>query len=191
MRFEVEQKFRATASEQVSLRLTSMGAGPGPPASQEDEYFAHPSRDFASTNEVLRLRRVGDSNAVTYKGPKRAGPTKTREEIEIAFADGPDALAGARRLFEALGFRSVFTVRKTRTPYHLQSNGRPLEVALDAVAGLGTFVEVEAIANGEGDLPSAQKAVTELAAALGLSEVEPRSYLRMALEQRAAQRAVD
>jgi adenylate cyclase class 2 len=186
MRFEVEQKFRAGSLDQVTERLARMGASPGQPLEQEDSYLGHPCRDFAQTNEALRIRRVGGANAITYKGPKREGPTKTREEIEVPFADGPDALDGLRRVFEALGFRPVFVVRKVRTPYHLTEQGRPIEVALDVVEGLGSFVEVETIADGEDDLPAAQRAVTDLARSLGLSNLEPRSYLRMALEHRAA-----
>lgn len=184
MRFEVEQKFRTDGHEAVAAALAGMGAAPGAPLDQEDGYMNHPGRDFAVTNEAFRIRRVGGSNAVTYKGPKRGGPTKTREEIEVGFADGPEAFADLRRLFENLGFRPVAVVRKTRTPYHLTTAGRPVEVVLDAAEGLGTFVEVEAIADGEADLAEAQRVVVELAAALGLTDHEPRSYLRIAMESR-------
>jgi adenylate cyclase class 2 len=186
MWFEVEQKFHAGSHDEVAARLAALRATAGPEVGQEDAYLGHPSRDFAATNEAFRIRRVGDANAITYKGPKRQGPTKTREELEVPFADGPEALEMMRRLFEVLGFRPVHVVRKRRTPYRLTARGRPVEVALDDVEGLGTFVEVETIADGEDDLPEAQGAVTELAAALGLTEVEPRSYLRMALERRDA-----
>jgi adenylate cyclase class 2 len=163
-----------------------MGAETGREVEQEDCYLSHPARDFARTNEALRLRRVGEANAITYKGPRREGPTKTREEVEVPYQDGPEGIARMRRLFDALGFRPVHVVRKVRTPYHLVVDGRPVEVALDVVDGVGTFVEVETIADGEPDLPAAQGVVTRLAAALGLTEVEPRSYLRMALERQAA-----
>ncbi len=184
MRFEVEQKYRTDGHEAVAAALAAMGATPGPAVDQEDGYMNHPGRDFAATHEAFRIRRVGGSNAVTYKGPKRGGPTKTREEIEVGFADGPEALADLRRLFENLGFRPVAVVRKTRTPYRLTAEGRPVEVVLDVAEGLGTFVEVESIAEDEADLPEAQRVVVGLAAALGLTEHEPRSYLRMALERR-------
>ncbi len=181
--FEVEQKFRTDGHAEIAAQLVALGAAAGVPVAQEDSYLAHPSRDFAQTNEALRLRRVGVLNAITYKGPKRPGPTKTREEVEIACAEGPAALSDLKRLFEALGFRPVFVVKKTRTPYHLKRDGRPIEVVLDDVEGLGTFVEVETIAADEADLAAAQNAVTLLAERLGLRTVEPRSYLRMLLER--------
>jgi adenylate cyclase class 2 len=185
MGFEVEQKFRTDGHAEVAARLNAMGAAAGPRIDQEDAYWNHPARDFATTNEALRLRRVGAGNAITYKGPKHAGPTKTREEIEIPYREGPEGLEQMSRLFEALGFRPVALVRKHRTPYTLTYEGREVEVVLDVAEDIGTFVEVEAIAEGEADLPEAQRVVMSLAAALGLTDVEPRSYLRMALEHRA------
>ena len=164
-----------------SVGLRAIGAEAGHEVEQEDVYLAHPSRDFAETNEALRLRRDGASNRVTYKGPKRGGPTKTREEIEIAFADGTDAMGQMTRLFGLLGFRPVATVRKARRSFHLERGGRAVDVTLDRAEGLGDFAEVETLA-GPDDLAGAQAAVQAMAKELGLVEVEPRSYLRMHLE---------
>ena len=59
---------------------------------------------------------------------------------------------------------------------------RKVEVALDRAEGLGDFVEIESLGATEADLPAAQAAVLAVASQLGLTEVEPRSYLRMTLE---------
>ncbi len=134
------------------------------------------------TNEAFRLRRIGNENRVTYKGPRRSGPTKTREEIEIALADGDAAFADVERLFGVLGFRAVATIRKSRESYHITKDGVSLEVALDRAEGLGDFAEIEAIAASEGELAGAQSAVLALANQLELTAVEPRSYLRIFLE---------
>src|SRR3954465_2069641 len=126
MRFEVEIKFRVADHGALAERLAALGAVAGPLISQEDTYFAHPARDFAQTNEALRLRRQDRENRITYKGPKREGPTKTREKIEVPIAEGPEALGQMTRLFETLGFRPVATIRKARTPYHLSHRGRAM-----------------------------------------------------------------
>jgi adenylate cyclase class 2 len=186
MSYEIEQKFRVDGHDTIVALLAKMAAGPDPKEDQEDVYLRHPARDLATSGEALRLRRVGDHNAITYKGPKRRAPTKTREEIEISYASGSKALEEMRRLFETLGFRPVAVVRKVRTPYHLEFERRAFEVVLDVVEGLGTFVEVETIADHEDELPEAQQAVLNLSTALGLKENEPRSYLRLILENRAA-----
>ncbi len=184
MSFEVEVKYRTSDRATLVERLKALGAVPAGAVPQADAYLNHPARDFAQTNEALRVRRVGDFNHVTYKGPKRAGPTKTREEIEIPCGEGEDAYAKVVRLFESLDFRPIAVIRKWRHPFHLTYQGRAMEVVLDMAEGLGEFAEVEAIARDESDLPAAQDAVLNLARELGLTEVEPRSYLRMALEMK-------
>jgi adenylate cyclase class 2 len=186
MGFEVEMKFRAAGGDAIAQRLEGLGAIPGQSVAQEDAYFNHPVRDFAQTNEALRLRRQGDENRITYKGPRHAGPTKTREEIEIPIGEGRESFEDLTRLFEKLGFRPVATVRKSRRPFHIRYQGRDMEVAIDDAEGLGRFVEVEALAKDERDLAAAQQAVLGLAGVLGLSEAEPRSYLGMALERAGA-----
>jgi adenylate cyclase class 2 len=183
MSFEVEVKFRTDRHDDLARRLGALGGEPAPRVAQEDAYLSHPARDFARTNEALRLRRVGQDNRITYKGPRLVGPTKTREEIELRFAAGADAFDELLRLFTNLGFRPVAVIRKMRQSYHLTYQGREMEVALDEAEGLGTFAEVEAFAATEDDLPEAQAAVLELARELGLTAVEPRSYLSMALER--------
>lgn len=184
MSFEVEVKYRSVDHDHLVQRLLQMGATPSDVVDQEDTYLGHPARDFALTNEAFRIRRLGDENRITYKGPRRSGPTKTREEIEIPFAPGQESSTSLLRLFESLGFRPVATIRKRRRSFHATVQGREMEVVLDEAEGLGTFAEIEVLANREADLPAAQQAVLALAEDLGLTEVEPRSYLRMFLEQR-------
>jgi len=185
MRFEVENKYRSSAQHQVLDLLLERGAVEEAEVTHEDIYLKHPSRDFAQTNEALRIRRVGSSNHLTYKGPKRAGPTKTREEIELTFEEGDPAFAQLLQLFKNLGFSEVAVVRKTRRCFRISSANHHLNISLDSAAELGDFVEVEAIAQDESDLPSAQALVIETANWLGLTQLEPRSYLRMLLELRA------
>jgi adenylate cyclase, class 2 len=188
MSFEVDVKYRVDNHGQETRKLLEMMAVAGGTVDQEDTYLSHPARDFAVTNEAFRIRRLGDENRITYKGPRRSGPTKTREEIEIPFQAGKEPFEKLHQLFENLGFRSVATIRKRRETFWMTFQGIALEIALDLAKGLGEFVEIEAFAAGEADLNRAQSAVLALAAELGLTEVEPRSYLRMVLEaQQAAQ----
>ena len=183
MSFEVEMKFRVADPDELLRRVVALGATAEPSLEQEDAYLSHPARDFGQTNEALRIRRVGDWNAVTYKGPRQPGPTKTREEIEIPFLGEPGGYASMLRLFENLGFLPVAVVRKVRRPFHLNVGERLIEVVIDEVEGSGTFAEVETIAGTEAELSEAQAAVLDVAGRLGLSEVEPRSYLSMLLER--------
>jgi adenylate cyclase class 2 len=170
-------------------RLSERGAARCAEIDQEDTYLSHPARDFAVTNEAFRIRRSGIENLVTYKGPRQSGPTKTREEIEIRFADGEEANRQLLHLFENLGFRPIAMIRKRRTLFHLNVAGRDIAVAHDHAEGLGEFAEIETLAAAPADLPVAQAAVLLAGRELGLTEVESRSYLRMALDARFASRA--
>jgi adenylate cyclase, class 2 len=183
MGYEVEVKYRCSDLRNLADLLQRNGAIQAGRHEYADLYFAHPGRDYAATDEALRLRRVDDENRITYKGPKRPGPTKTREEIELPLGVGREAFDAFATLLDRLGFRAVALVPKSRREFHITHSGRPLTVALDDAGPLGTFAEVEALAVDDSDLAAAQAAVLGLAASLGLTEVELRSYLRMMLER--------
>lgn len=180
MSLEVEQKFRVADLAAVTSRLSARSLELGGIQTQRDEYFAHPDRDFARTDEALRIRSCDDANRVTYKGPKQSAQTKARREIEVAIASGETGRGQFRELLLALGFRPVRTVEKQRRTAHLQWQGLDVEVAVDHVVGLGDFVELEVVSTSD-DLAAAERAVLSLAESLELSEVERRSYLQMLL----------
>ena len=130
MAIEVEQKFRVADVTALERRLTSLGTERGATESQVDSYFAHPQRDFAQTDEALRLRRVGQRNYVTYKGPKLDTTTKTRHEIELELPRGEGAARDAAKLFELLSFQRVTDVCKQRVHYSLSWEGRQIVIRL-------------------------------------------------------------
>ncbi len=180
MRYEVEQKFPVPDMAVVEKRLAELGVAVARWQLEVDLYFAHPAKDFARTDEALRIRRIGEANYVTYKGPKIDRTTKTREEIELSLPGGPQGCADGRRLLEALGFRPVAEVRKRRRKAKIACQGRTVEASLDEVDSLGTFVELELIASAD-DVESAKETILQLASSLGLAGSERRSYLELLL----------
>jgi adenylate cyclase class 2 len=181
MQFEVERKYRIANEASLEARLAELGGKPGETELQTDCYYAHPSRDFAATDEALRLRRAGAANRITYKGPKIGAEGKTRRELELELPPGDDVLADFGRLLEALGFRPVATVEKRRRKAHFDWQGQEVEASLDEVAGLGSYVELE-LSAGDDSLAQAEAALASLAATLPLGESERRSYLELLLE---------
>jgi adenylate cyclase class 2 len=182
MHYEVEQKFPVHDLAAIEARLVALGARPGASIQQLDRYFAHPCRDFAQTDEALRIRQVGPRCFVTYKGPKIDPTTKTRREIELPLSDAPEGVAQWTVLLEALGFKPVAEVRKSRQLAHLSWQGADVEIALDQVDGVGTFVEFELTADAQG-LERAKSQILSLAAELGLAGAERRSYLELLLSR--------
>ena len=180
---EVEMKYAAADFAAVERRLRDWGAREDPPRTDADHYFNAPDRDFAVTDEALRLRRIGERNFVTYKGPKRDAHTKTRTEVEVPLADGDTAAEDFGRLLVHLGYRPVAVVRKTRRAFRLDRGGFALEVTLDDVDGVGRFAELE-IQAPEEQLDAARQVVLQTAAELGLTQGERRSYLELLLATR-------
>jgi adenylate cyclase class 2 len=180
MHLEVEQKFRVASLAAIREQAAALGCQFDRSVDQADTYFSHPARNFAQTDEALRLRRVGEQNCITYKGPKIDRETKTRRELELPLPPGKEAFEQHAELLAALGFAKVATVEKRRQPGRLRWQAHEVEVALDDVANVGPFVEVE-IGTDEAGLSSAKAALLSLAAALGLAESERRSYLELLL----------
>jgi adenylate cyclase, class 2 len=180
---EVEMKFRLPDWTSVTAQLAEWGAVADPPRKDTDHYFNAPDRDFTQTDEAVRVRRVGVGNVLTYKGPKIDTATKTRTEIELRLADGPNPAADAVKFLSALGYRPVAVVSKTRTVFHVQRHGFKVQVCLDDVGAVGRFAEVEVMAE-PAELESAKQAVMTTAAELGLTDHERRSYLRLLLEKK-------
>jgi adenylate cyclase class 2 len=170
---EVEQKFRVHQFEPIEAELRALGATFHPAVDQCDEYFAHPSRDFAVTDEALRIRRVGPASWITYKGPKLDRTSKTRWECA----------AHCGELLQALGFRTVAQVHKHRRCAELVWQDLRVEVSLDQVRDLGRFVELEIVAD-HANFPAAKQSLASLAQRLGLADTERRSYLELLLEMR-------
>jgi adenylate cyclase class 2 len=179
---EIEQKFAHADFAAIERRLAEWQARPGEEHTEADHYFNAPDRDFARTDEAFRLRRIGEANYLTYKGPKRAGPVKVRTELEIPLRDGATAVEQFMQLLAHLGYRPVAVVRKHRRTYHLERGGFGLLVCLDEVEQLGRFAEVEVLAPEE-QVDAARTVLADTAAALGLSELERRSYLSLLLGQ--------
>jgi len=94
--YEVEQKYPVADVAALEARLAGAGAGWHGVVEQVDRYFGHPSRDFATTDEALRLRSTADGVAITWKGPRLDAAAKTRREIELPLAEAAvPAAAGA------------------------------------------------------------------------------------------------
>jgi adenylate cyclase class 2 len=177
---EVEVRYRTTDRPGVIARLVSWGAALAQDRTDIDLYFNPPDRNLKNTDESFRLRRIGETNCFTYKGPKRDAETKTREEIEIPLGDGTQTAADAERMLIAMGYEPVVTVRKNRQVYRFNRGSFQMEACFDDVELVGEFVELEILAPEEQYEP-AKAILLQTAKELGLTVKETRSYLAMVL----------
>jgi len=176
---EIEVKVRADHSKVRSI-LKNIGATKIGVENQSDSYFAAPHRDFAKTDEALRIRSLEGQAVLTYKGPKIDKVSKTREELET-----PVDEAATTKILHALGFSDAGIVRKKREVF---SSGE-ITVCLDAVEGLGEFLEVEIVAENEKELDISRRKLFEFLKQFGAGEKDSirTSYLEMVLEKNKGQ----
>lgn len=182
---EIEQKFRLADPAALVTRLASLGVALDAGHPEADHYLAAPDRDFVITGEVFRMRRIGEANYLTYKGPKSPGPFRDREEIEVPLPPGDDLAEQHLTLLHRLGYRPVATVRKVRRQATFARDGLDVTVTFDEVEEVGRFCEVEVLAEPEqGEL--ARRVIASVVADLGLTDLVPRSYLGLLLEGRGS-----
>jgi len=185
MPYEVELKYRMPGGVDLASQLKALGARSAVAANvaELDTYFAHPVRRFDETDEALRLRQVGDSNRLTYKGPKVDPASKTRIEVDVPLGPGADVAQGASELLARVGFEPVATVAKDRRVFELVWQGWQVAASLDTVEELGEFVELETTAE-ELQIVRAREALQDLASRLGLTGSIRESYLELLLDTR-------
>lgn len=181
MNFEVERKYWLPLGHEIERQLDAMGLVLRPPVDQVDKYYSHPARDFMQTDEVLRLRMVGEENYVTYKGARIDSTTKTRRELELQLPSG-NFIESFEQLLSVLGFEPLMTIHKVRRQATVERNGYEIEICVDEIDQLGYFVELETSSDLE-HLEKAKQALSGLATELKLDRQERRSYLELMLHQ--------
>jgi len=169
--YEVEVKVPADL-EAVRDRLETRGATRLGSVVQADTYYNAPHRDFAETDEALRIRSErpadgAEKTRVTYKGPLVDEETKTREEFETGIEDAETTDA----ILTSLGFEPTATVRKDRERFSLDG----YTITLDSVDDVGEYVEVETEVAAEADLEDAREGAYEVLERL---ELDPDDQLR-------------
>ena len=165
---EIEIKSACDDPVKIESLLQELGAEFKATLLQRDTYFMHPCRDFKVTDEALRLRNENGEHTLHYKGPKIDAETKTREEIGLPISE-PQLLLN---ILDRLGFKEAAVVEKHRKTYVLAD----IEIAIDEVTNLGSFVELEI---QDADLEDAKSRLFELMEKLGLRKTIRSSYLEL------------
>lgn len=174
---EIEGKYRVFSFSKVRERLKRAGATGPKLQRQRDIYFAHPVRDFARTDEALRVRYSDNECTVTYKGPRLEGfALKAREELNLEV--NPSGTVEV--ILNRLGFSPVQEIMKVREVFFLKE----AVISLDEVIGLGMYVEIELA--GTERTPDPETALNRLKELIGVEgEHIPHSYLELLLAKKS------
>jgi adenylate cyclase class 2 len=175
---EIELKVRILSLDPLRQRLSMLHARSCGRIHEHDIYYNAPHRDFGVTDEAIRVRYTDDHSVVTYKGAKiKASGLKAREELSVTVESGEVF----EQMLDRLGFTKTAEVNKWRENYQFKNAA----ISLDTVDELGTFAEIEIMAENDDSDASAQ--IEKISKEIGI-QGEPilTSYLELLLSKRSA-----
>ena len=182
MPLEIEAKFRVETHEPVRERLCSLGATPLGKVLELNRILDRPDGALRSAGRGLRVRVSTPEDGspphatLTLKGPRRPGPLKSREELEVGVSDA-DTLC---EVLSLLGFLPILRYQKRRESWSY----RDCCIELDEPPHIGRFVEIEG--------PN-EATIRGVQAELGLDDasLEPKSYVHLLADYCAAHGIAD
>jgi adenylate cyclase class 2 len=164
MEIEVKAKLRDKAT--TLKKLTDLGCDFSDVKTQDDMVWVSKTgslEDFLSNNVFLRIRvQNGEKVILTAKSPKgKSGNeslVKREHEVVVSSADE------ARNILSLMGLQEAVRVFKKRQTAEYDG----YEICLDEVEGLGSFVELEKMAD-EAGAAQIQKEMLDFLLTLGVS----------------------
>ena len=188
---EVEIKIPVSDLEREKEGLQRMGFVHEQSLIERDTYFDGGVCGIRKSGEALRVRQIihcdtGEKiSEINFKGKKMDSVSMSRPEYETTVGDGE--IAG--KIFEAAGFFPVKPVVVKKREMLLCGEMR---ACLDEVEGLGTFLELEIMAEDESSKAVALEKIERILKALGhgMEETTRVSYLTQ-LQRRAEQRVTE
>lgn len=141
---EVEVKIIEIDREKVEAKLKSLGATKTLDDNVETSFFDFPDCSVSKAKNLLRLRKVGDKAALTFKKFVESDSAKVRVEYEVLVSDFEEA----NSILQSLGLVTTLRMKKHRTSYALK-NG--VAVDIDKYTGqhshIPTLLEIEGANN--------------------------------------------
>ncbi len=156
METELELTFKIADPEPIRQRLRELGAERIGQYEQRDTYFVVEKSFGKAKSHYCRLREEDDSAWLSYHVAE--DHMKTGE-----YRTAVDDASATREILLQLGFNAEVVVKKQRELFTMEDS--PVHVALDHVAELGWFVEVEI---EDRYSKAREEAVQSVAARLGL-----------------------
>jgi len=140
---------------------------------QIDEYFSPVHRNFIEVRPIkewLRLRDSDGKYSITYKNWYFDENNKGShcDEYETVIGD----LNQLKKIFDVLDFKSVVTVDKLRKTWTYKD----YEIDIDSVKGLGDFVEIEYIGEGDVDPKKTTEEMVNFLKEVGCGKIQ-RNYV--------------
>ena len=181
---EIEVKLRIKDAAVLEKKLLEQGYKLIETLRETDTYFDGGINGIKKNGQALRVRRTvncvtgKEQSAITFKGEKIDAVSMARLELETVVESGE----AAERILCALGFYPVQPiVVKIRK---ILRNG-DICACLDDVQGLGTFLELEIMAESEEARPAALESIEDILNSVGyaMDDTTRVSYLSQLQKQ--------
>ncbi|OGG44785.1 hypothetical protein A2841_02310 [Candidatus Kaiserbacteria bacterium RIFCSPHIGHO2_01_FULL_48_10] len=161
---EIEAKAKVNSPQELISKLEGLGCKLSDPIIQKDRIFV-PQGVVAipvpNGTNVLRIREQNDHYLFTLKQPISNQLDCIEHELTI---DNPKTMVS---IIELLGFHEISSVSKKRRKCKYQD----IEICLDEVDQLGTYIEVEKMTEKEKGV-AVQKELFSFLQKLGISETD-------------------
>jgi adenylate cyclase class 2 len=164
MHKEVEVKAKLQNPELVLAKLKERGVVLDQPIAQHDKVFSPQDlknfTDFHTGVSFLRIRREENRSLLTLKKSGLNELDNTEIELEVG---NPDAL---EKLLAEIGYKLSVEVKKVRQKGKIDK----VEICLDKIEGLGTFIELEKLMAIDSNVELVQTELFELLKELGIND---------------------
>jgi adenylate cyclase, class 2 len=161
MRKEIEVKARLNNQDEVIAKLEILGCKLSHPIHQQDIVFVDDDYGvfdkFNPGKNILRIREQDDRFILTLKQAKSNEQDAIEHETEVVDAKE------TREILEHMGFHEEVRINKIRRTAHYNN----WEICIDEVEGLGSFIEVEHIAE-DPEVESVQSVMFNFLISLGV-----------------------
>jgi len=139
---EVEVKIIEIDRGKVEAKLRELGATKTLDDDMDTIFFDFPGNPISKAKNLLRLRRIGDKTALTFKKFVESDTAKVRVEYEVSVSD----FETANSILQSLGLITTLRMEKHRTSYRLGKEAS-VEVDIDKYSGeyshIPTLLEIE------------------------------------------------
>ncbi len=170
---EIEIKIKVENLKEIEQKLIESDCKLSSPIKQHDVIYSldNSTKEFISSKEgdmVIRLRQMDDETQLNLK--KQCSSELDNIEYETVVKDTKIM----HSILEQLGWHPIVEVKKIRK----KGKFKEYEICLDEVEGLGSFIELEKMANDDSNLNEVREELFSEIELLGLSRnmEETRGY---------------
>lgn len=163
MRKEIEVKAKVNNLDEIAGKLTELGCVLSQPITQHDTVFVEndygPFEQFQPKKNLLRIREAGNEFILTLKRPQSNQLDSIEHETKIY---DPNE---TKEILALMGYHEIVKIHKTRR----KTKYNEWKICLDQVDKLGSFIEVEKMAD-DADAKKIQNELFSFLQSLGIKQ---------------------